>query len=828
MKIFTIFTGAILLQFLIPVQLSAQTIENHKNIPASTRILKYDQPASMWTDAMPIGNGRLGGMVYGGTHDEIVKLNENTVWAGGPRKENTKGGLLYLDSIRALVFEGRGKEAEKLFDKTMIPRNGGNTPYQPLGTLSIISPGHSFVEDYKRELLLDSALAKVSYRIKDVEYERTYFCSYPDQVMAIRLSASKPGSISAYFSIEGLTNPRGTGDEEWGLNHKGDSMLILSGKTRSFKSSDERLKYESRLQVVPEGGKMDVIFADNKPTIRLTGSNSVTLYLTAASSFISYKDVSGNPGKRNDKYLENIRNKTYGDILTAHINDFKNLFNKVALDLNGPNTENVTTPKRFALFAENKDPDFVGLFFQYGRYLMISSSRPGGVPANLQGIWNQDMNPAWGGGYTVNINYEMNYWPSDLTNLSECREPQLSTIKNMAIPGATTAKLNFGADGWNFTLNTDIWLASDPILPAYWSSWQGAAAWLSDDLWDHFLFTRDTSYLKEYYPVIRDAVRFYDQTLVRHPKYGWLVTNPSSSPENGPGGDLAWNYNPDGTRNRPIGIAAGPTSDNAMLIDLFEHFITASLILDEDKELRESVNKKILRLPPYQIGRYGQLQEWLEDVDNPDDKHRHTSHLWGLYPGTSIDPLKTPKLAEAAKVVLEHRGDESTGWAMGWRVNLWARLRDGDRALKLLKRQLKLVDSPTYGSGPGGTYVNMMDACPPFQIDGNFGGTAGIAEMLLQSQNGYIEFLPALPGKWETGSFRGLKARGAFEVDLAWKNGKWESASLLSEKGIPCSIKSDSRIKVYCADKLIKLNKGKKDLYQFLTDAGKTYRIVAN
>ncbi len=809
----------LIILFLFVLTMHQEDCQSQQIIPASTRILSYDQPADLWIEALPIGNGRLGGMVYGRTHEEIIKLNENSLYAGGTYNSNGPGGYPYLDSIRQLVFNGKGKEAEKLFEETMMSRNWQqeSAPYQPLGNISITSPGHSFVSNYKRELLLDSALTRVSYRVGDVSFTRTAFCSYPDQVMVIKIDASEPGSINTYFQIEGETNPRGTMDEKWGISFKDDNTLILSGITRSIEVSDQRLKYESRIRAVPEGGKMEIIYKANMPLIHVEGANSVTLYMTAATSYVNYDDVSANPVERNDKVLNDLENKSYGDILKYHIDDFSRLFNRVSLNLSDNNTSNITTNKRFELFAQGKDPNFATLFFQYGRYLLISCSRPGGIAANLQGLWN--------GGFTTNINFEMNYWPSDLTNLSECREPQLNMITEMAETGRETAKLNFNADGWIFNCNTDIWMMSAPIYGAYWGSWHTAAAWFCDDLWDHFLFTRDTAYLEQYYPLIRDAASFFDQTLIEHPKYGWLVINPSGSPENGPGGDLAWTRNPDGTRNRPIGICASSTCDNALVGELFEQFIEASEILGKDEALRKSVSKKKKRLPPYQIGRYGQLQEWLEDVDLPEDKHRHTSHLWGLYPGTSIDALKTPELAEASKVVLEHRGDESTGWALAWRTNLWARLKDGNRAYKLLSRQLKLVDSPEYGRGPGGTYLNLFDAHPPFQIDGNFGGTAGITEMLIQSHNRYIEFLPALPHVWPQGEFSGLRARGAFEVDFMWEGGTWTEANILSEKGFPCLIKSDDKIRVTANGNRVKLKAFKKGVYIFNTEAGNIYKV---
>jgi len=820
--------------FLMLTGLSAANAQVNKSfpaahIPSSTRILYFDQPATLWTEALPVGNGRLGGIIYGRTQEEIIKLNENTIWAGGPYDSNGKGGYQFLDSIRKLVFVGNGKEAENLFEKTMMGRDweSESAPYQPLGNLRILSPGHAFVTEYKRELLLDSALSRISFRIGKTKFTRTVFCSFPDQVMVVRIEASEPGSINSYFELEGENDRVDTRDGKWKVGSERDNTLILSGITRSFRISDQRLNYECRVKVVPDGGVMRIVSKDNEPMIEVKNANTVTLYLTAASSYKNYNDVSGDPEKKNMEILNRLKDKPYHGIYIDHVADFTNLFNRVSLDLNGDDFTNIPIDKRFNLFSSGKDKNFAGLFFQYGRYLLISSSRPGGIPANLQGLWNQNMNPAWNGGFTTNINFEMNYWPSDLTNLSECREPQFKMITNMHTTGSETARLNFGSNGWTFGCNTDIWLCSAPPYGAYWGAWQGATAWFSNDLWDHFLFTQDTSYLREYYPLIRDAVIFYNSTLVKHPKYGWLVTNPSSSPENGVGGDLAWTRNPDGSRTKPIGICAGPTIDNALIGELFRNFLQASSIVGKDAELRNSVSKKLKQLAPYQIGRYGQIQEWLEDLDNPIDKHRHTSQLWGLYPGTSIDPIKTPKLAEAAKVVLEHKGEEGiSDWICAWRTSFWARLSDGNRAFRLLTRQLRFTDSPWMGSGPGGTFMNLMSAAPPFQIDGNLGATAAIGEMILQSHNGYLEFLPALPDAWASGKVTGLKARGAFIVNLNWENMKLTTAEVVSLKGLPCVIKSASGIHVLCEGKNISVSRSGKNEYRFLTKAGTTYIIT--
>jgi alpha-L-fucosidase 2 len=804
-------------------------IASYAQDPSTTRMW-YDQPASLWTEALPLGNGTIGAMVYGGVLNEVIKLNESSVWAGGPYNSLDDGGAPWLDSIRTLVFNGQGREAEALFNKTMMGRawvNGSGlegAPYQPLGNLLITTPGHIEIENYRRELVLDSALVRISYRHKGVTYTRTLFTTAVDQVLAVRLEASRNGQINGVVQLEGVSDPKGLGDGTWSTRTVGTDGISLLGKTRSYPLSKERLEFEGQLLVQAEGGKTEFINQDNNPAIRIVGANSVTIYFAAASNFENYKSLAGNPEQDIRQIFTSIESKTYPEILQSHIADFTGLFNRMSIRLGSPAIEHLPIPGRFSQFAEGRDPNLAALFFQYGRYLLISSSREGGLPANLQGIWNQDIHPAWNSGYTTNINYQMNYWHADLANLSECREPQFSMIRNFAEAGEEAARKNFNAGGWVSYCATDVWVFRSPIYGAYWGSWHTAGAWFCDDIWDHFLYTGDTVFLKKYYPVIRDAALFFDQTLVRHPVHGWWVTNPSGSPENGPGGDKAWKFNPDGSYTQPVGICAGSTIDIALVGELFDHFLEAATLMGTDKDLQKSITGKRKNFPPYQVGRYGQLQEWMEDLDLPEDTHRHISHLWGLYPGTSINPEKDPELAEAVKTTLKQRGDKSTGWSMAWKINVWARLRDGNKALSLLTKQLELTTAQGYRGG-GGTYLNLMCAHPPFQVDGNMGAAAGIAEMLMQSHKGYLEFLPALPDAWPDGQIRGLVARGAFEIGMDWENGKWTNLTILSKKGNICRILESERVRVTCDGTPVKTRKDGAGIISFVTRPDKSYKI---
>ncbi|WP_288244145.1 glycoside hydrolase family 95 protein [uncultured Chryseobacterium sp.] len=788
--------------------------------------LWYNKPAAQWVEAIPIGNGRIAAMVYGDPYKEKLQLNESTFWSGGPSRNDNPEGPKVLDSIRYYLFKGNYKRAQILADKGLTAKTLHGSAFQNIGDLNLDFKNLGDVKDYYRELDIEKAITTTTFSSNGIKYKREIFSSIPDQIIVIKLSSDKKNALNftANFSSDLKKN----------IKAIDANTLQMDGLSSTLDGVQGKVKFNALAKFIAKGGKTSV----SGEAVSVSNANEVTILISIATNFTDYKTLHTDVVLKSRKYISEAEHKNFKTLFQNHRTVYQSYFKRVDFDLGTSEASKNSTDIRVKNFAANYDPELVSLYYQFGRYLLISSSQPGGQPANLQGIWNNSNKPAWDSKYTININTEMNYWPAEKTNLSEMHEPLVQMIKDLSITGAETAKVMYKSRGWVAHHNTDIWRITGVVDFANAGMWPMGGAWLSQHLWEKYLYSGDKNYLKSVYPILKSAAQFYEDFLIEDPTNKWLVVSPSMSPENIP------------QQHQGSALAAGNTMDNQLVFDLFTKTKKAAQILNIDSDKIPVWNSIILRLPPMQIGRYGQLQEWMGDWDNPEDHHRHVSHLYGLFPSNQINPFTTPELLEASKTVLIHRGDVSTGWSMGWKVNLWAKLLDGNHANKLIKDQLTLVEKDGRGQ-KGGTYPNLFDAHPPFQIDGNFGCTSGITEMLLQTQNGCIDILPALPDEWKNGKISGLKTYGDFEVNIVWENNIAKEVVIKSGLGGNCRIRVPNEMKLSGNSKLRKAegknlnsffetpeikkpiisNEAKLNpveikngfLYDFPTEAGKTY-----
>lgn len=775
----------------------------------------YASPATKWIEALPVGNGRLGAMVFGNYGEERIQLNEETYWSGGPYSTVVKSGYKVLPRIQELVFQEKYLEAHNLFGRHLMGYPVEQQKYQSLANLHLFFNGQDTVENYKRWLDLETGVSGVQYSAQNITYHREVFASAPDGVIVIRLTADQPQALSLTVNLRGVRNQAHSnyGTDYFQMDPFGQDGLILTGRSTDYLGIPGKLKYVARVQARIEGGTMKTEGVD----LIIEKATTVTLYFAAATNFVNYKKVNADAPGRAEQYLAAIRHKTYAQIYQAALQDHHHYFSRVRLTLPVHDHAYLPVPERIKNIQTQPDPALSALSYNFGRYLLIASSRPGTQPANLQGIWNDEMNPAWDSKYTTNINTQMNYWPAESSNLSECALPLFDMIKELTDQGTQVAREHYGARGWVFHQNTDLWRVAAPMDGPTWGTFAVGGAWLCTHLWEHFAYTQDKKFLQEAYPLIKGSVQFFMDFLVPHPRKNWLVTNPSTSPENFPDGGGNGPYFDEVTASfRPgTSICAGSSIDMQILYDLFGYFIEASAVFGKKEPWIDQVKQVREQLVPPQVGSDGALQEWADDWRSLEKNHRHFSHMYGLYPGKILYEKRNPELIAAYKKVLEERGDGATGWSRAWKMALWARLGDGNRANKIYKG-----------------YINEQSCTSLFalcgrepQVDGTFGTTAAITEMLMQSQDGFIKLLPALPNEWASGAYSGVVARGAFVLDFDWQDKQISRLVITSRAGGPCRMEYKPSLRISCNGQPLNYRQITAEQVEFNTVKGEKYVI---